>query len=187
MDKQDSNHAFGFSKTDPQFCECGDHAWAPLTRGYVTMVSPWDAVLLTVCWQAHINPNGSAYARRNVTQPSGLERVRLHRVIAAASDGEHVDHRNVNTLDNREANLRTCTISQNAMNRRRRSDSALKVKGVRISSVGRYSARIIVDRKQINLGTFPSIKEAQKAYMAAARKHFGEFASDGVRPMDKRR
>lgn len=34
-------------------CECGDHAWARLTRGYVTMVQPEDAWLLQqTSWHA---------------------------------------------------------------------------------------------------------------------------------------
>ena len=27
-------------------CQCGDHAWAALTRGFITLVSPQDAWLL---------------------------------------------------------------------------------------------------------------------------------------------
>jgi hypothetical protein len=40
-------------------CVCGDHAWTPLTRGYVTLVDPDDADLLAAyCWEAKVEPNG---------------------------------------------------------------------------------------------------------------------------------
>ena len=40
----------------------------------------------------------------------------------------------------------------------------------------KWQAKIEVAGKQIHLGRFESREAAHKAYMAAARRHFGEFA-----------
>ena len=41
----------------------------------------------------------------------------MHRVILGAQDGELVDHRNHNTLDNRKINLRKATYQENNRNK----------------------------------------------------------------------
>ncbi|MDR2485549.1 MAG: HNH endonuclease, partial [Treponema sp.] len=41
----------------------------------------------------------------------------LHRFIIDAPEGFEVDHINLDTLDNRKANLRVCTRAQNMHNR----------------------------------------------------------------------
>lgn len=54
-------------------------------------------------------------------------RTLLHRFIMGATEKNvWVDHQNKNTLDNRRENLRVCTSSQNAMNRKAISNSGVK-------------------------------------------------------------
>jgi hypothetical protein len=65
-------------------CHCGDHAFAPLTRGFITLVDPEDSDLLaTHCWEARVEPNGMVYAVRAVSGGLMNTVVYLHRVIAA--------------------------------------------------------------------------------------------------------
>jgi hypothetical protein len=87
-----------------------------------------------------------------------------------------VDHRNGNPADDRWTNLRKATRSQNAANQRQwgKKISGLP-KGV-YQQGRRYYARIKVDQTVIHLGGFDEVAEAQDAYAAAAKKHFGQFA-----------
>lgn len=55
--------------------------------------------------------------------------LRMHRIIMDAKEGQVVDHVNGDRLDNRKANLRFCTQSQNLMNRRKRDNTPWPYKG----------------------------------------------------------
>lgn len=89
-----------------------------------------------------------------------------------------VDHKNCDPSDDRWENLRLARRQQNMGNIRKHSDSRSPCKGVYPS--GRRSqpwqAKICVERRQIGLGRFKTVADAQAAYAAAAVKYFGEFA-----------
>lgn len=99
----------------------------------------------------------------------------LHRFILGCKlhDGKIVDHINRDSLDNRRANLRTCTALQNRMNSVPRSKTGFK--GVRVDRWG-YIARITHKGKRYYFGTFKTPQEAARAYDKAARELYGEFA-----------
>jgi hypothetical protein len=82
-----------------------------------------------------------------------------------------VDHRNCNKSDDRWENLREADFSENGANSRRRG----AFKGVTWTR-GKYQAQIKVGYKNIYLGRFAAPETAHAAYVAAAEKHFGEFA-----------
>jgi hypothetical protein len=92
-------------------------------------------------------------------------------------DGYTVDHINRDTLNNQLSNLRLATDSQQAQNRRLRSDNTSGYRGVGWNKGARkWRARITVDGKVIFIGDFADKEEAARAYDAAAIEHFGEFA-----------
>ena len=55
------------------------------------------------------------YARTKIDDKT----ISMHRLITKAEEGFVVDHINHNGLDNRKSNLRICTQSNNAMNRKK--------------------------------------------------------------------
>ena len=101
----------------------------------------------------------------------------MHNEIIGAVFGVEVDHENHDTLDNRRINLRFATKSQQAANRRLRSDNRSGVKGVRWNKgTQSWRATITAEGKQISLGCYPNITDAKNAYNEAAKRYHGEFA-----------
>lgn len=89
---------------------------------------------------------------------------------------EHIDHINGNSLDDRWANIREATPTQNAQNVKRRKKVSALPMGVRKNPSGRFSARIVVNRRHVQLGTFDTAQEAETTYQTARIKYYGEFA-----------
>ena len=81
-----------------------------------------------------------------------------------------------NPLDNRRANLRFCTRSQNNMNRRP-SMKTSKYKGVYFrKDTGKWRAEIKADGCRSNIGCYGTEESAAIAYNEAAKSLHGEYA-----------
>jgi len=146
----------------------------PLTRGRTTIIDAddWD-IVKGVCWASY-KPH-KPYAISNKGQ--------LHRLIAGARDGEHVDHINGDPLDNRRCNLRICTPGQNNANRH--SASSQLPQGVcRFKGGNRYGAKITVNGKTTRLGGFDTPHEAHEAYKAKHVELHGQFSAFHPRRME---
>jgi hypothetical protein len=115
--------------------------------------------------------------RRGMDRTHGRRMIYMHREILQCHGEEEGDHWNHRTLDNRRSNLRKCSHAQNASNVSRPRDNRSGFKGVVFEKrTGKWYAQIRVNRKQHHLGTFTDKEDAARAYDAAARQHFGEFA-----------
>ena len=148
-------------------CECGNHAWAPLTRGHITLVDAQDVGFLIQKWSALAEDYPYAFSRLGL----------LHRMLVSAKRAELVDHANGWCGDNRRQNLRVATRTQNAQNTRRHSDGRSGVKGVYWhSGLQKWRASINLNGKKTSLGVFVDKIDAARAYDAAAATHFGNFA-----------
>lgn len=103
---------------------------------------------------------------------------KLHRLAwlyvhgAFPPNGFELDHKNRNRSDNRIGNLRLATRSQNLANAVRGPSKGLFWN----KSFNRWVAKINKDGKQFYLGCFKNKADARKAYAAAAKEFYGEFA-----------
>lgn len=106
-----------------------------------------------------------------------------HRLIWCWVRGETpelIDHRNGDRTDNRWANLRAASKSQNSANAGLSRRNSSGYKGVCFRPArGKFIATIRVAGTLRHLGYFASAAEASKAYRAAASKYFGVFAKEG--------
>ena len=139
-------------------------------------------VVMSTTWFLHTggyaygNVKGS-YKRDAITGKRTTKVCLLHREILNPPKNLHVDHINGNPLDNRKANLRVCTQSQNSANSRLRSDNRYGVKGIYFDKVkNRFLVRVTFKRKLHIIGGFKTLSEAIKARLIAEDRIHGEFA-----------
>lgn len=92
-----------------------------------------------------------------------------------------LDHWDTDKSNNRLANLREATRSQNVANQPPPRHNTSGYKGVFWSKWhGRWRAYITVNYRRRHLGTFGTAEAAHAAVCAAARQSFGEFARGGA-------
>jgi hypothetical protein len=153
-----------------------------LTKGHVALVDDDDyAWLKCHGWVSTTTGGGRVRAGRWVREDGRRRFVYMYRQIlemhGLLPDGHEVDHLNGNTLDNRKANLRACTRSENLRNRSGSRLSKTGAKGVSWNATNRnWNAQIGLNGRKKHLGTFSSLEDAKAAYDAAAKEHFGDFA-----------
>lgn len=156
-------------------------SWAiPLTQGVIALIDAdmvpilgehnWYANLCCGAWLA--KRNGRGHDRRTHL---------MHREIMSPPDGLMVDHRvhydsDIKVIDNRRANLRICSASENGKNKRPSGGSS-QWKGVQWDGLRKkWKAQITVNFKTEYLGYYTDEIAAAKAYDSAAISLFGEFA-----------
>jgi hypothetical protein len=149
----------------------------PLTRGYVAVVDASDYPALSQHKWCALKSGHTVYAVRAVPKGSGRGMICMHRAILGLPLGRvpMVDHINGNGLDNRRANLRLASRSDNGANRRKFAIGASRFKGVTLKR-GRWCAAIRRLGKAHHIGYYGTEEEAARAYDAAARERFGNFA-----------
>ena len=147
-------------------------------QGRVALIDDEDYDLVSPYhWNVNrvITSRKSPYAITTLPAKIGGSRstLTMHKLITGY---RMTDHRNRNTLDNRRFNLREVTSSQNQMNASSHS-GASQFKGVwwrKERSV--WTANISLDHRRKRIGSFSNEIDAARAYDAAARELFGEFA-----------
>lgn len=122
------------------------------------------------CWW--INDN-----RYVINTQSNDKNIRMHRLIMNAPNNKFVDHINHNKNDNRKCNLRLVTNQQNTMNAKLKSNNTSGVTGVYWKKDRqKWQAKIMVNYKNINLGTYINKEDAIKARKEAEEKYFERYS-----------
>lgn len=145
-----------------------------LTCGAEVLVDDADIPLVGQ-YKWHLSHNG--YVVRRVRIDGRKPIIYLHRAIMSADWAGDIDHINGDRLDNRRQNLRYATRSENNMNARARKGTASRHKGVTWHKQDRlWWAYIKHEGKQRSLGMHKTEADAARAYNAAAKRLFGDFA-----------
>lgn len=156
----------------------------PLTKGYIAIIDECDADLKLFKWHACHSTKDLYYAGRNVIKPSGkrgilfLHSAIFERVIGRPLvKGEYPDHIDLNSMNNTRSNLRLVNNSINQHNRHIQRNNTSGYKGVSFhKQLRKWTARISVNGKTLNIGVYDTPEAAYKAYCDAAIHHYGEFA-----------
>ncbi len=153
----------------------GETAYVELTQGLEAQIDASDIDLVSgKNWYALRNRN-VVYAATSVSLGGGRDAtIYMHKVLSGFALTDHADG---NGLNNRRANLRDATPSDNAKNRRRQANNTSGFKGVAFHKrIGLWQARIGTNRKRVHLGYYATPEEAHAHYLAASKDIHGQFA-----------
>jgi hypothetical protein len=133
-------------------------------------------------WKVSTSNRIRAGQKAGATGQSGYQSIQidrklylLHRLAWLYQTGswpqKYIDHKDGDKTNNKYANLRDVTHSQNLQNQK-----------IRFSFSGtfphgpKYRAKITVDKTVHLLGTFPTVEEAHAAYLTAKHQFHGIYA-----------
>lgn len=148
-------------------------AYVPLTQGYFSCIDEEDAIFV----EGRNWFLGGTRGRRYAYRTDGRKTVLLHRVILSEKD-LNTDHRSGDSLDNRKANLRTATVSQNGMNTKKWANNTSGYRGVIWDKYCKlWRAQIMAEGIPYFLGNYKDPREASQVYEQARVRLHGEFRS----------
>lgn len=93
----------------------------------------------------------------------------------------YIDHKDGVRSNNKFANLRECTVTENLRNRKQLKNNRSGFKGVSWQKQrGKWKVQARLDGKKLNLGYFDNLEQAGAAYQNFARKNHGEFYKEST-------
>lgn len=159
----------GGSGSKNKFIEKGDITEVYTTKGEKFIIDTEDIEKIK-CSTWCKNKSGYLVAKKDG------KNIRLHRFILDYNGNLVVDHINGDITDNRKSNLRICTQKNNSRNTTSPKNSKLGILGVNLTAQGKYRARIMVDRKEIELGIYETLEAAIEARRKAELIYFKEYS-----------
>lgn len=157
----------------------GNIAYVPLTQGYEAIIDAEDVPLIDGRpWYAKVarKKNGSIARVYAVTKVQKVA-VFMHReILRAPVSSLEVDHIDSDGLNNRRANLRLVTVSENQMNRKISISNSSGYKGVCWNKRDKFwRAAITKGKVKTWLGNFRTAEDAAAAYARASAEIHGEY------------
>lgn len=148
----------------------------PLTQGKFAKVDVEAFDFLSrFKWFAYKNKSGW-YASKAIYLNGKKTSVSMHRYIIGFPN-QHIDHKNMDGLDNRLCNLRKCTPVQNQYNKKTQRTKIHSIyKGVHPYGK-KWVAKTSHQGIEIKIGVFSTEIEAAKAYDEKAKSLHKEFAN----------
>lgn len=154
-------------------CEFGVIVGLSCKCGKTLLMDADDAVRL----QSYLFNHSANQGRPRIVARKNKKDLNIGAFIIPIPEGLVPDHINGDIHDNRKINLRPATQSQNAMNRKRRSDSTSGFIGVMYKkSHGRWCAQLQGRPEGRHIGLFATKEEAAIARDREAKRVFGEYA-----------
>jgi hypothetical protein len=162
-------------------CKSAIHSMGEITQEKLNKVfnyAPDTGILTYKTRTKNFNPGDIAShivdSGYHTTRINGIDYF-THRIIYLYMTGKwpHItDHINHDRADNRWKNLREVSDRENTLNTSLSKNSSTGINGVALHKpTGKYRAYINIQRKQIHLGLFNTIEEAQAARKLADTQH----------------
>jgi len=161
-----------------------------LSAQRVREVLAYDPETGDLIWRKRLGPMCNLDGPAGCVKKDGYRKITIDGVICNASQVAWLhyhgrpapgllDHKNGIRSDNRIANLRPATHSENSRNVGVRSNNSTGLKGAskfyNPYNRAKFRSSITVNKKRIFLGLFMTAEEAHEAYCRAAREMHGEF------------
>ena len=122
------------------------------------------------CWYETIHTNSDYHS---IVTNINKKTTRMSQVVC----GTYKDHINRNPLDNRKANLRDASYTENARNYSRQKNNTSGFSGVCWDKqCNKWIAYITIDKRRKKIGRFINKEDAIIARLEAEKKYFGVFA-----------
>jgi hypothetical protein len=121
------------------------------------------------------SPSGHGYRKVAVD----YERYYEHHLAWLYVYGEwpsEIDHRDGDRSNNKIANLRMATRTENCFNAKRETGESGLRGAYREARYPKWYSKIQIGGRVTRLGTFDTAEEAHKAFMVAVEAHHGEYA-----------
>ena len=174
---QDTSYPEVFRDEHGEFCliPLTHHRFAAVSAHRYEHLNQWK-------WHAYWDKQRELFiARRTHHYPKAENKspitILMARFIMTAEKGVLVDHKDCNTLNNRDHNLRVATRNQNQHNARKRATNTSGYKCVSwAKDRNRWLAYTTVNRKRFSLGYFKTAEEAYAAYCKSIPNFHGEFS-----------
>lgn len=124
------------------------------------------------CWATHKSHATKYIVARDVNN----KEIIMHRLIMGFPDSR-IDHIDRNGMNNCKNNLRLASNIDNCHNRGECKRNTSGRNGVSFRKDNKkYRVRIVVNRKEYNIGHYNNFEEAVEARRDAEKKYYGEFA-----------